>query len=75
MNQPEILNTIELLRQYKAQKGYSNAELAVDMTLLGWQWLEAFVADLLAGKKKPTAQQNEYIRRYLLDRYYSETLA
>lgn len=75
MNQPEILNTIELLRRYKAQKGHSNAELAADMTLLGWTWLEAFVADLLAGRKKPSAMQNEYIQRYLLDRYYSESLA
>lgn len=74
MNQPEILNEVELLRRYKAQKGYSNAELASDMTLLGWTWLEAFVADLLAGKKKASTEQNEYIQRYLLNRYYGETL-
>jgi len=75
MNQPEILNEVELLRRYRAQKGYSDAELAADMTLLGWTWLEAFVADLLAGKKRASAGQNEYIRCYLLNRYYGETLA
>lgn len=75
MNQPEILNEVELLRRYKAQKGYSNAELATDMTLLGWTWSETFVASLLAGKKRPSIEQNEYIRHYLLNRYYGETLA
>lgn len=75
MNQPEILNEVELLRRYKAQKGYSNAQLATDMTLLGWTWLDAFVAGLLAGRRKPSAEQNEYIRRYLLTRYCDETLA
>lgn len=75
MNMPEILNEVELLRRYKAQKGYSNAELATDMTALGWTWLEAFVANLLTGKKRASTEQNEYIRRYLLTRYYGETLA
>jgi len=75
MNQPEILNEVELLRRYQAKKGYSDAQLATDMTLLGWTWLESFVTDLLAGKKRLSTEQNEYIRRYLLNRYYGETLA
>lgn len=75
MNQPEILNEVELLRRYQAQKGYSDAQLATDMTLLGWTWLESFMTDLLAGKKRLSTEQNEYIRRYLLNRYYGETLA
>lgn len=75
MNQPEILNEVELLRRYQAQKGYSDAQLAADMTLLGWTWLEAFVTGLLSGKKRPSEEQSEYIRHYLLNRYYGETLA
>ncbi|GAH54942.1 unnamed protein product, partial [marine sediment metagenome] len=42
---------------------------------LGWTWLESFVTGLLAGKKRLSTEQNEYIRRYLLNRYYGETLA
>ncbi|MBA7610237.1 hypothetical protein ES703_17444 [subsurface metagenome] len=75
MNMPELLNTIELLRMFKSQKNYSNADLTENLTAFGWTWVESYVADLLAGKKKPTAQQNEYIKRFLLDRYYGEELA
>lgn len=75
MNQPEIINEIELLRRYKAQKAWTNAQLATSMTALGWTWAEAFVAALLMGTLKPSEEQREYIKRYLLSRYYVETLA
>lgn len=75
MNQPEILNTIELLRIYKSKKAWSNSELTDSLTLAGWTWQESFVTDLLAGRKKPTEEQNMYIRKYLLSAYHGESLA
>lgn len=75
MNQPEILNTIELLRRYKAQKAYSNSALAQDLTLFGWVWGETLVADLFTGRSRPSPEQTEYLKRYLLMRYYKENLA
>ena len=75
MNVPEILHAVELLRRYKAQKGYTSAQLATNMTSWGWTWTETFVDDLLEGRAKPSEEQREFIRRYLLTRYYSETLA
>ena len=74
MNQPEILNVIELLGRYKTQKSYSNAQLAANMTSFGWEWGETFVSDLFAGKSKATPGQAEHIKRYLLTRYYESEL-
>ena len=75
MNQLEIINEVELLRHYKAQKAWTDAQLATSMTATGWTWTETFVAGLFAGTLKPNEEQREYIKRYLLDAYYGETLA
>lgn len=75
MNQPEIKDPIQLLRRYKTQKSWTDAQLATSMTVLGWTWTETFVANLFKGTMKPSEEQGEYIKRYLLTRYYVETLA
>ena len=75
MNQPEIKAPIELLRRYKTQKSWTDAQLATSMTALGWTWGEEFVATLFRGTMKPSEEQCEYIKRYLLSRYYVETLS
>lgn len=74
MNQPEILNTIELLRRFKAQKNFSNAQLAAYMTSASWVWGETFIADLFSGRSKPTPEQAECISRILAMAYYKENL-
>ena len=74
MNQPEIKDAVELLIRYKTQKSWSNATLATSMTTLGWTWTETHVAALFKGTMKPSEEQYEYIKRYLLSRYYVETL-
>ena len=73
MNQPEIKDALELLRRYKTQKSWSNATLATSMTTLGWTWSEVFIAALFRGTMKPSEEQCEYIKRYILSGYYDET--
>ena len=75
MNQPEIINEVELLRRYQAQKTWTDAQLATSMTAAGWTWGEVQIAGLFAGTLKPSEEQREYIKRYLLNRYYVETLS
>ena len=75
MNQPEIKDAVELLRRYKTQKSWTDAQLATSMTTLGWTWTEGFVAALFRGTIKSSEEGREYIKRYLLSRYYVETLA
>lgn len=75
MNQLSVHNVIELLRRYKAQKAYSNLTLSQDLTLFSWEWGETFIADLFAGKAKPTPEQAECISRFLAMAYYKENLA
>jgi len=74
MNQPEIKDAIELLRRYKTQKSWTDAQLATSMTTLGWTWTETHVGALFKGTMKPSEEQCEYIKRYLLSRYYVEAL-
>lgn len=74
MNQPEIKDAVELLRRYKTQKSWTNAQLATSMTTLGWTWSEVLIATLFRGTMKPSEEEREYIKRYLLSRYYVETL-
>lgn len=73
MNQPSILDEIELLRRCKTQATITNATLATSMTAFGWTWTEEFLTDLFEGRAKPDEEQREYIRRYLLTRYYDAT--
>jgi len=75
MNMPEIKDEIELLRKFKAQTGFTNAVLATSMTAFGWTILEALLDDWTSGRKQPTAEQKEYIRLYLLNYYYTITIA
>jgi len=75
MNQPEIKDAVELLRRYKTQKSWTDAQLATSMTAFGWTWTETHVATLFRGTMKPSEEEREYIKRYLLSRYYVETLA
>jgi len=74
MNQPEIKDAVELLRRYKTQKSWTDAQLATSMTTLGWTWSEVLIAALFRGTMKPSEEKKEYIKRYLLSRYYVETL-
>ena len=74
MNQPELMNEVELLRRYKAQKNWTNAQLATSMTAFGWTWTEVYIAALFKGTMKPSEDKREYIKRYLLSAYEDETL-
>lgn len=75
MNYPEIMNVVYRLRLYKTQKSYSNAQLAADLTAFGWDWSEAYVASLFAGKAKLDESKKHFIELYLLDRYSKESLS
>jgi len=74
MNQPEIKYAVELLRRYKTQKSWTDTQLATSMTAFGWTWTETHVATLFRGTMKANEEEREYIKRYLLSRYYIETL-
>lgn len=75
MNYPEIANTLYLLQMYKTQKSYSDAQLATDLTLFGWDWNESYITSLFAGRVKLDESKENFIKLYLLDRYSKETLA
>jgi len=74
MSLPKIQTALYRLAVYKTQKSISNSALAIDLTSFGWQWSEAYVSALFAGKKKITSEQALFINRYLLDRYSKESL-
>lgn len=75
MNQPEIKDAVELLRRYKTQKSWTDAQLATSMTAFGWTWTEMHIVGLFRGTMKPSEEEREYIKRYLLSRYYVENLS
>lgn len=70
MNMPEIKDEIALLRRFKTQSGFSNATIAAAMTAFGWTISESLVEVWLNGTKRPTTEQREYIRLFLLDYYF-----
>jgi len=74
MNYPEIMSTFYLLRLYKTQKSYSNAQLAADLSSFGWDWSEAYIAALFAGKQSLDESKKRFVELYLLDRYSKEEL-
>lgn len=69
MNMPTLLDEVQLLRMWMGQRGWIVATLAVDMTSFGWTWSEDLLNDILEGRKKPNAEQREFIRIYLLMSY------
>jgi len=74
MNQPALLDEVELLRRYSVQKNWSNVQLAASMTAFGWLWTEGFVVALFAGTMKLSEDKRDYIKRYLLSSYEDEVL-
>jgi len=60
---------------YKTKKAYSNAQLATDLTAFGWDWSEAYLASLFAGKAQLDESKKRFVELYLLDRYSKENLA
>ncbi len=75
MNYPVIMDRLYLLRMYKSQKSYSNAQLAADMILFGWDWNESYLESLFAGRLRMDENKKHYIELYLLDRYSKETIS
>jgi len=75
MNQPPLLDEVELLRKYKEQKDWSNAQLAMSMTAFGWSWSESYMVALFKGTMKPNDEKRDFIQRYLLSSYEDEALA
>jgi len=74
MNYPEIMNVTYLLQRYKTQKSYSNAQLATDLSAFGWDWSEAYIAGVFAGKQSLDESKKNFVNLYLLDRYSKEEL-
>lgn len=75
MNQPPLLDEVELLSKYKEQKGWSNVQLATSMTAFGWSWSEPYMVALFKGTMKPNDEKCDFIKRYLLNSYEDEALA
>lgn len=70
MSFPKIVATIEMLRRHQQKEGYSNAQLVTQLNAFGWTWQEDLIADLMTGRKKPTADQGMFFKRYLLKKFY-----
>jgi len=75
MIQPQVFDEIELLRRYRTQRSFSDAQLATDMTAIGWSWTESYLGQLFKGTKKPGTEQREFIRNFLAIKYYWLELA
>lgn len=69
-NFPTIVDTVEQLRGYKIYNSYTNAQVTELLQVFGWTWNEGHVELLLAGKKKPTADEVIFIQKFLLSKYY-----
>ena len=76
MNLPTLKNVLDLLRRYKIQKSYTDAQLATNMTTnTGWTWTETHITNLMEGRANLTDAEIECVKIYLLNRYYYETLS
>lgn len=75
MNQPNVLDEVELLRRYRTQKSYSDAQLGAEMTAIGGEWTSTYLAKVFAGKARPGEEQREFFRRFLSIKYYWANLA
>lgn len=64
------LDTVEMLRLHKLKESYTDAQLADTLNIFGsWTWQEGHLADLFAGRVKPTNEEKQYFVRYLLSYY------
>ena len=63
-------NLVEILREYKAQSGLTDAQIATALSGFGWAWNETHIADLLAGRVKPTGDEAIFFTRYFIGRYH-----
>lgn len=70
MNYPTIPGEMEQLERFRDASGYTAATLATNMSIFGWTWSTAHVADLMAGRVKTTSNERVFIRKYLLMRFY-----
>ena len=71
MNLPEIPNIVAQMAQLKAKQGYTNAALAALLDVFGFgPWVEAHLDDLFAGRTRPTADEEMFFQRYLLNAFY-----
>ncbi|MBA7471409.1 hypothetical protein ES707_06715 [subsurface metagenome] len=75
MNFPKIMDTLHLLRVYKTQKSWTDAQLAASMTAFGWDWNESYLTSLFAGRLKLDENKKEYIKLYLLNSYRQESIS
>jgi len=71
MNLPEIPDIIAQLAQHKAKAGYTNAHLVISLNTFGnGPWVEDHFDDLFTGRARPTADEEMFFQRYLLNAFY-----
>lgn len=76
MNYPSVgASEIQQLRQYQAKNSYTDAQVAELMTVFGWTWSETHVADLLNGRLKPTETEQEFIKRFMLNKFFDYNIS
>ena len=69
---PTIPATIEQLRRYRAKQAITTAALVALIDIFsGETWSADHVDDILAGRRKFTAHEEQIIKRFLLDRFYA----
>lgn len=67
---PTIVAINEQLRRHQLKEGYSIAQLVVQLNAFGSNWNATHVGDLLAGRVKPTTDEQMFLKRYLLNKFY-----
>lgn len=74
MNYPTVPEIIDQLRLYQKKAALSTANVAVAMVAFGWDatvWSTLHVGDLLSGQVQPTEAEREFIKLFMLNRFYA----
>lgn len=71
-NLPAIPEIIDQLRMHMKKQTYTNATYATNLNLfaVAWGWSEGRVEALMEGRVQPTELEIEFLKLYLLRRFY-----
>ncbi len=78
MNYPTVPEIIDQLRMYQRKAALSTANVAVAMVAFGWDstvWSTVHVTALLAGTVQPTEAEREFIKLFMLNRFYTYNIS
>ncbi len=75
MSLPKIPYIIDQLRKHQLKEAWSINQVTIQLNAFGSNWNETHVADLLAGRVKPTTNESMFLKRYLLQKFYNYNIS